>query len=170
MAKSAKKKAKNRFLDGRNAKASLGDAKASRPRKRDLIIARLKACLTDIFLLYVPILYVCTYVILDGKEDFLSSQLVIGLCVLCYCIFLFLFLWIANQTPGLRYAELRLVSSDGGRPTPVQAFLFVILWIIEFGLCLWIVMLFRRDGRSLHELLSRTLIVPSPAKPRQSRF
>lgn len=124
------------------------------------LISRLKAFITDMFLINMPILYITTYIFLDGKEAFLNSQLAIALCELTYCFILFLFLALSGQTPGFKYAQIALISNDGSKPKALQAAVFIATWIIEITLVIPIIIYFtRKDRRSFHELLSNTKII-----------
>lgn len=70
---------------------------------------RLKAFITDIFMLYTPILYIATYVVLGSAEEFRQNQLVIFICFAIYACIYSLFIAISGQTPGLKYANLKLI-------------------------------------------------------------
>lgn len=70
---------------------------------------RLKAFITDIFMLYTPILYIATYVVLGSAQEFRQNQLVIFICFAIYACIYSLFIAISGQTPGLKYANLKLI-------------------------------------------------------------
>ncbi|RDU61401.1 RDD family protein [Helicobacter sp. MIT 14-3879] len=181
----------NKFLDGRTVKR-LDSLTNTESNNKGFLIARLKAFITDMFLINMPLLYIVTYVILDGKEDFLNNQIAIALCGGIYCLILFLFLWIAGQTPGFRYAEIMLVSLDShqkqklsqekkshvntnsteshspSKPKAWQAFVFIVVWLIELSMFLWIIYFLRKDKRSLHEIASDTKIIYKANRPKIS--
>ncbi|RDU73766.1 hypothetical protein CQA66_00855 [Helicobacter aurati] len=193
----ANKAITNKFLDGRSAKESGFYYCHTQSFSNGFLIPRLKAFITDMFLINMPLLYITTYLILDGKQDFLGNQIAIMLCVLCYCAILFFFLWKANQTPGFRYAEIMLVGIDSNtcresaqrtevhskrygtishresfvfyKPKAWQCCVFLIVWLIELSFFLWIIYFLRKDKRSLHEVVSGTKIIykENPARKRQ---
>lgn len=165
--KKHKKKHTNKFLDGsQHARGAIGRNESQAPQaaktsKYNFLGARLKAFLTDMFLLNMPILYITTYVFLQGKEDFLGNQLAIFACEMLYCCVLFLFFVWKGQTPGFRYAEIMLSSADnpGMPPRAWQVALFLVVWLFELCFFLWIVALLRKDKKTLHELASNTQII-----------
>lgn len=160
--KKQKKRQTNKFLDGRKYTKETQNIKTIKP-KYNFLVARLKAFITDMFLINIPILYITTYVFLHGKEDFLHNQLAIFLCETLYCFILLLFFVLKGQTPGFRYAEIMLCKdSNSATETPPsiwQAFIFISIWLIELCFFLWIFAFFRKDKKTLHEVLSKTHII-----------
>lgn len=75
---------------------------------------RFRAFLIDIFMIYVPILYL-SYFILGSKEAFLSSQSVIFICSLSFGLIQGAFLALKAQSPGLRAYDLYLVQKCAKR-------------------------------------------------------
>lgn len=130
--------------------------------KTNFLLARLKAFLTDMFLINMPILYIATYVFLKGKEDFLHNQFVIFTCTLLYCLILGIFFYVKGQTPGFKYAQIMLCSTDGRRLSISQILIYLFVWIVELSFFLWILMFLRKDKKSLHEIISGTKIVYKP--------
>ena len=123
-------------------------------------IERAKAFLIDIFLLYVPVLYVC-YFVLGSKEAFLGNQAVIFACSAFFGVVQALFLSTKAQSPGLKAYDLYLIDTKKGRKL---SFLRVILRYIAFligaSLLFGLLMSFlRKDGLALHDLLSQSCIV-----------
>lgn len=148
------------------APSTLSSAQAgqSAPTKQKAKIAsrieRAKAFLIDIFLLYVPVLYVC-YFVLGSKEAFLGNQAVIFACSAFFGIVQALFLSTKAQSPGLKAYDLYLIDIKKGRKL---SFLRVILRYIAFligaSLLFGLLMSFlRKDGLALHDLLSQSCIV-----------
>lgn len=148
------------------APSTLSSAQAgqSAPTKQKAKIAsrieRAKAFLIDIFLLYVPILYVC-YFVLGSKEAFLGNQAVIFACSAFFGVVQALFLSTKAQSPGLKAYDLYLIDTKKGRKL---SFLRVILRYIAFligtSLLFGLLMSFlRKDGLALHDLLSQSCIV-----------
>lgn len=138
----------------------------------NFILARLKAFITDMFLLNMPILYTTTYVFLQGKDDFLHNQVAIFSCEMLYCFILFLFFALKGQTPGFRYAEIMLCKDyDDSIPSFLQTFIFIFVWLIELSFFLWIFTFFRKDKRTLHEVLSKTHVIykENPARRQHAK-
>lgn len=123
-------------------------------------IERAKAFLIDIFLLYVPVLYVC-YFVLGSKEAFLGNQAVIFACSAFFGVVQALFLSTKAQSPGLKAYDLYLIDTKKGRKLSfLRVILRYIAFLISASLLFGLLMSFlRKDGLALHDLLSQSCIV-----------
>lgn len=123
-------------------------------------IERAKAFLIDIFLLYVPVLYVC-YFVLGSKEAFLGNQAVIFACSAFFGVVQALFLSTKAQSPGLKAYDLYLIDTKKGRKLSfLRVILRYIVFLIGTSLLFGLLMSFlRKDGLALHDLLSQSCIV-----------
>ncbi len=143
---------------------SSAQAEQSAPARQKAKIAsrieRAKAFLIDIFLLYVPVLYVC-YFVLGSKEAFLSNQVVIFACSAFFGVVQALFLSTKAQSPGLKAYDLYLIDIKKGRKLSfLRVILRYIAFLISASLLFGILMSFlRKDGLALHDLLSQSCIV-----------
>lgn len=139
-------------------------AEQSAPTKQKAKIAsrieRAKAFLIDIFLLYVPVLYVC-YFVLGSKEAFLGNQAVIFACSAFFGVVQALFLSTKAQSPGLKAYDLYLIDTKKGRKLSfLRVILRYIVFLISASLLFGLLMSFlRKDGLALHDLLSQSCIV-----------
>jgi uncharacterized RDD family membrane protein YckC len=119
---------------------------------------RIKAFITDLFMIYMPILYIITYVILSGKEAFLASSLAHFSGVAIYSLIYAIFIAKSGQTPGKRAYTIKVVDA--------KTFKNISFWR---ALCRFVAFLFtastlvgaflpfyRKDKRALHDLLCRT--------------
>lgn len=148
------------------APSTLSSAQAgqSAPTKQKAKIAsrfeRAKAFLIDIFLLYVPVLYVC-YFVLGSKEAFLGNQAVIFACSAFFGVVQALFLSTKAQSPGLKAYDLYLIDIKKGRKLSfLRVILRYIAFLISASLLFGLLMSFlRKDGLALHDLLSQSCIV-----------
>ncbi|WP_104758199.1 RDD family protein [Helicobacter salomonis] len=122
--------------------------------------ARLKALLVDIFMLYTPLLYVSAYVILGSAQSFRTHQGVIFACVGVYGCLSALFVAFSGQTPGWRYAGLKLVDSkSGGKVGFWRAWARFGLWLVVASTLVGLfIPFFTRDKRLLHDVLSGTTL------------
>lgn len=122
---------------------------------------RVKAFITDLFMIYAPILYIVTYLALDGKDDFQSSQIgpLVGVTLygLIYAVLLSKF----GQTPGKKAYEMKVVDDRSGKHISFFravvrfiAFLFTAMTLL--GL---LVPFYRRDKKALHDLICKTIVV-----------
>lgn len=129
------------------------------------LFLRLKALIIDIFMIYMPILYITTYLILGGKEEFQNSQWAVFGCVLLYGIIDSLFCSIASQTPGMRAQGLILQKHNHSKPNFLLAFVRFFLWIFSLGFGFGFVFPFlRRDKQTFHDLICKTIVLNQSKK------
>ena len=91
----------------------VNDSKVKSP-KSDLasLGLRLKAFLTDTFLITTPILYIVIYLIMGSGEDFAQNRSLGWGIIFAVHASIILIFWLKNgQTPGLRAYEIKLVDS-----------------------------------------------------------
>ena len=122
---------------------------------------RIKAFITDMFMIYAPILYVTAYVIMDGKDDFQSSELAPLLGVSMYGFIYALLLSKFGQTPGKKAYDLKVVNSNTGEyigffRSIVRFIAFLFTATTLLGLFL---PFFRKDNKGLHDLMCNTIVV-----------
>jgi uncharacterized RDD family membrane protein YckC len=125
------------------------------------IVDRIKAFITDMFMIYVPILYVLAYVVMDGKDDFQASVWAPLSGVVLYGLIYAVMLHKYGQTPGKKAYNVKVVDAKTGKNvTFVQAVLrfasFLFSATILLGL---IVPFYRKDKRSLHDLMANTVVL-----------
>jgi uncharacterized RDD family membrane protein YckC len=122
---------------------------------------KIKAFLTDAFMLLMPILYVVIYLVMDGREGFEEDKILGWIYILYPLIFVqTLFFYFTGQTPGYRAYDLTLIDEQ----TKEKPSMFIILFrnlsaVLSLFTFAWILMFFRKDSKTLHDLLSATAIV-----------
>ncbi len=122
---------------------------------------RIKAFITDMFMIYMPTLYAITYIALNGKEDFQGSWVAQLSGVIIYALIYSIFLSRSGQTPGKRAYDVKVVNAKTGEGISffralLRFFSFLVSATLLFGV---LMPLFRKDGKSLHDLMSGTLVV-----------
>jgi len=122
-------------------------------------IDRIKAFITDMFMINMPILYITTYFILDGKDDFQSSPLAQFLALLAYGVVYALFLSKTGQTPGKKAYGIKVVKADTKELlSPVTAlvrfFLFSISVLSIVGILL---PFYNKEKKALHDIILNTI-------------
>lgn len=121
---------------------------------------RLKAFIIDIFMIYMPILYITTYLILGGKEEFQNSQWAVFGCVLLYGVIDSLFCSIASQTPGMKAQDLILQNHNHSKPSFLLAFVRFFLWLFSLGFVFGFIFPFlRKDKQTFHDFICKTIIL-----------
>ena len=120
---------------------------------------KVKALITDMFMIYAPILYFITYAVMNGRDDFQSSQLAPLVGVLLYGLIYAYLISKSGQTPGKKAYEIKVVDACSGENISfVRALLrfFSFLLSATFLLGLF-VEFFRKDNKSLHDLVTKTM-------------
>ena len=127
-------------------------------------IYRIKALIVDLFMIYMPIMYIMTYFVLDGKDDLQSSNIAPLIATTLYGLIYAAFLSHSGQTPGKKAYDIKVVDSKtleniGFFRSLSRFFAFLFTITTLFGLFL---PLLRKDNRLLHDVLLSTTIVEIP--------
>lgn len=125
------------------------------------IALRLKAFLTDTFLISTPIFYVVIYFLMGGGEEFAQNRSGGWALIFIFHFSIIGFFWIKKaQTPGLRAYSLKLVNYNKTSITLLQVLLryFATLFaVISFFLIF--ISFFRKDKLTFQDILSNTYII-----------
>jgi uncharacterized RDD family membrane protein YckC len=129
------------------------------------IFERVKAFITDSFLLAMPIFYIVIYLVFDGLKGESGVEahkaqswlLILGMLG----IVVTLFYSISGQTPGLKAYDLRVIDiKTKKKPSFILSFLRYLFFNFAFFSVIGLLVgLFRRDGRGIADLLSGTAII-----------
>ena len=123
---------------------------------------RLKAFITDSFLLSMPIFYIVIYLIMNGREGFRENMLLGWAYILVpLCCIIVTFYFVSGQTPGLKAYDLKVIDVQTGEK---PGFLLGLLRFVYFNALLFtffglFLPFFRKDRRGLHDLLSGTAVI-----------
>ena len=127
-------------------------------------VDRIKALITDMFMIYIPILYIITYLVLGGKDDFQDSWIGQLVGVSLYAIIYATFLARTGQTPGKKAYTIRVVDSKKYEKISFLRSLWrfvAFLFSATIGVGLF-VPFFREDNRALHDLMAGTVVEALP--------
>jgi len=171
--------AKVRFRDVKQGKVPSEQSLQKKKKSKKVLSAgdaglrdRFKAFLTDSFMLLMPIMYIVFYLVFNGREGFAAHKLLGWVIILIpYILITTIFIAKSGQTPGMRAYEIRCVDS-GTLETPSVGAVFLrqLLGVWDFFLFTWILQFFRKDHRTLHEILSGTRLIYSVSDtPESSR-
>ena len=146
------RKLKQKKTKQQNAKLMLKYAKTT---------DRIKAFITDMFMIYVPILYIITYLVMGGKEAFQASNIAPFVGVLLYGTVYSFFLYKTGQTPGKKAYQIKVVDAKTHKNISfVQAFLRFISFLFSATILLGLLVVFyRKDKKSLHDILANTIVI-----------
>jgi uncharacterized RDD family membrane protein YckC len=122
---------------------------------------RVKAFITDMFMIYAPILYIITYVFMDGKDNFQSSQMAPFIGVALYGVIYAFLLSKFAQTPGKKAYEIKVLNSTNGENiTFIKALFRFVAFLFTATTVLGLFLPFyRKDKKALHDLICKTIVV-----------
>lgn len=129
--------------------------------KKSFIAQRVKSFIVDMFMIMMPILYVTTYFLMSGKEEFQNSELARWATAAIFGFIIVVFWKITGQTPGLKAYELKVVDTNSLQNITffqsISRYLLFILGAISIiGLFL---PFFRDDKKMIHDILTNTTVI-----------
>lgn len=150
----------------RNVKQKKFQKPKPKEKKTLSIFLRIKAFIIDTFMIYIPILYFTTYVILGSKEAFLENQFAIFIDIFLFGFILTIFFSIKGQSPGYKAYEIELIDMKTEKRVKFlkafwRYFCFLIAGASVVGLFLCF---FREDRLNLHDILSKTKAIKCSKK------
>ena len=129
------------------------------------VVLRLKAFLTDTFMITMPILYLVIYAVMGSREGFHEHMGEGWLIILVLHFAATMAFWmLKGQTPGMKAYELLLIDSQSGaRPGVVKLVLrYVMLQVAILSFFGMFLPFFLKSRDGLHDLVSGTCIVHHP--------
>ena len=159
--------AKHRFRDVKQGKVTKD--KGMKKSKKDTIPyasskIKIKAFLTDSFMIFMPIFYFIIYVIFDNLKNAGEHKLEAwSYALVAYFIIQTIFMIKDKaRTPGLRSQNLKVIDKYTKQKPSLFSIVFrnltsILSLLTIFG---WVMMFFRKDNQTLHDLLSATAVVP----------
>lgn len=125
------------------------------------ILSRIKAFITDTFLITTPILYIVIYLIMGSGEIFSQFRLEgWGLIIGTHFLIIMLFWLKTGQTPGMKAYGLKIIHNQKEKLTffsiLVRYFVLLFTIISIFGL---FTVFFRKDNKTFQDIFSSTSII-----------
>lgn len=118
---------------------------------------RIKALIVDLFMIYMPILYVLTYFVLDGKDDFQNSPIAPLIGWSLYGLIYALLLAKSGQTPGKRAYDIKVVNDDDTKLSFFKAIARYLLFLFSASIVIGVLTpLMRKDKKTLYDLILKT--------------
>jgi len=120
---------------------------------------RVKALIVDLFMIYTPILYLITYVVLGSKEQFQSSQFAPFIAISLYGLIYSVLISKFGQTPGKKAYSIKVIDDK----TNKNISFFRALWrfvMFLFSATILIGLLipfYRKDKKALHDIICGTV-------------
>jgi uncharacterized RDD family membrane protein YckC len=124
-------------------------------------VDKIKAFITDMFMIYIPILYLLTYVVLNGKDEFQSSTIGPLTGVVLYGLISSVLIAKFGQTPGNKAYTMKVVDA---KTQELISFPRALLRYISFIFSATFVLglfvgVYRKDNASLHDLIAKTVVL-----------
>ena len=127
------------------------------------VVNKIKAFITDMFMIYAPILYIITYAIMGSKEEFQASQLAPFIGVTIYGIVDAFLISRFTQTPGKKAYSMKVVDDTTYENISFFRALFrffMFLFSATFLLGLF-TGFYRKDKKPLHDIICNTIEIQS---------
>ena len=124
-------------------------------------VDRVKALITDMFMIYAPILYIITYVFLGNKEAFQESQVAHLVGVLLYGLIYAVLTTKTGQTPGKKAYDIKVVDFKTHKNLSFfRSFLRFVVFLFSATILIGLfVQFYRKDNRSLHDLVVGSVVI-----------
>lgn len=122
---------------------------------------RIKAFITDMFLIMMPIMYITTYIIMDGKDSFQGSEMARWITMIVYGAITVAFWVKKGQTPGFKAYDLILIDDKTQKTLPVikatlRYFIFLVSAVSILG---FLIPFFRKDKKTFQDLVMQTSVI-----------
>jgi uncharacterized RDD family membrane protein YckC len=133
--------------------------------KNASVLTQIKAVITDLFMLVMPLMYISIYLILGGREGFAQNMALGWIYILLpYLVISIIFLLKTGQTPGLKAYEIKMVNSKDNKNMTISQV------IVRQSLSLLITMsiiglflpFFRKDNKTIQDIIASTTIIDFP--------
>ena len=122
---------------------------------------RIKAFVVDMFMIMMPIMYVTTYLILEGKDDFQGSNEARWITASVYGLIIIFFWVVKAQTPGFKAYSLKLVDETTLKNISLgkAIFRYFIFLVSATTILLAFIPFFRKDKKTIQDILSKTIVI-----------
>lgn len=123
---------------------------------------RLKAFLTDTFLITTPIFYIVIYLIMGSGEEFAQNRALGWGIIFAVHATIILIFWLKNgQTPGLKAYDIKLVDNNTKQRVSVIQVLvrYLTTLFAVVSIFLLFIPFFNKEKKTFQDILSNTIII-----------
>jgi len=123
------------------------------------VINRIKAFLTDSFMIFMPITYVIFYLVMGSREGFREHMLMGWVYIMIpHFLVTTAFLFFMGQTPGYKAYNIKLTDDKGGKPSLFSLTARYIIFTISIIIPpFFLIMFFTKEKLGVHDILSGTI-------------
>lgn len=149
----------SRWRDVKQGKRQIKKEKSLPQFHISTILSRIKAFITDSFMILMPLMYIVFYLIMGSREEFAAHKLLGWLYIFIPHFFIILGFWFfKSQTPGYKAYNIKLVTNTLQKPSLFQLTLRYVVFFVSFILPAGLLFCFiRKDKKNLHDILSQTM-------------
>ncbi len=139
-----------------NPKVEIDTSPSSAP-----IGSRIKAFIVDMFMIMMPIMYITTYLIMEGKDDFQGSDEARWITAGVFGFVVILFWIIKGQTPGYKAYSIKLIDNEtkNNVSLPKAILRYFIFLMSATTILLSFLPFFRKDKKTIQDLLTKTTVI-----------
>lgn len=153
-----------RWRDIKQGKTSLTDTQVIDSSETIIcasVLQRIKSFIIDMFMIMMPIMYITTYIILDGKDDLQNNDIATWITSIVYGIIVISFWYKSGQTPGFKGYELKLIDDKTKQiPSLQKIVLRYILFLVSAISIVGILLpFFRKDKKTFQDLAANTSVI-----------
>ena len=154
-----------RWRDVKKGKIDLKEDAKTSLLKSSPILDRVKAFLTDSFMIVTPIMYTVFYIVMGSREEFRAHMLLGWIYILIpHFIVTTFFLYLKNQTPGYKVYDLKLLTFKMEKPTFFQIAVRYLVFTLTLAIFpLLFVTFFTKNKYGLQDIISQTMPVKTPS-------
>ena len=147
-----------RWRDTKKGKFKQKEKKEYIPRISP-VINRIKAFLTDSFMIFMPITYAVFYLIIGSREEFRDHMLLGWAYIMIPHFFITnAFLFFRAQTPGCKAYDIKLTNDKGNKPSLFSLIARYIIFTISIIIPpFFLIMFFTKEKLGAHDILSGTI-------------
>ena len=126
---------------------------------------RMKAFITDTFMVMMPLMYLVSYVVIGSLEEFAQNKLLGWMyIILPHFIITVSFWYFKAQTPGLKAYELSIVNSDTGEKASLSALInrYIFTTIAMILILPLFVPFLTKNKKTIQDIITNTCIKNTP--------
>ena len=123
------------------------------------VFDRVKAFITDTFMIMMPLMYFVFYIVMGSREEFGENMLLGWAYIFIPHFVITVGFWkIKGQTPGYKAYNIKITTTDGKRPNIFQlivryiTFTIILMSFIPLLFCFLL-----KDRRGIYDIVSNTI-------------
>jgi len=122
---------------------------------------RIKSFITDMFMIMMPLMYLTTYVFMDGADAFKNNDMAHWITTAFYGAITVIFWVKKGQTPGFKAYDIILIDDNTKKPVSwgIAIARYMMFLVSAISIVGAILPFFRKDKKTLQDLVMQTSVV-----------